>query len=278
MLRNLRREKMNILTTEQRQAWDRDGFFIQRKLVPTEDVARIEAEVIGRIRSDPPSAHPGKAAYNSGNDCLITVETAPTSVVSNPEDLITKVFNCHVDGQTYATSQSQPVTDYVADLLGPELMCFQSQFIFKNPGVIGQPWHQDSYYFHFTQQPQIGVWVALSRATLENGCLWVLPGSHREKIQRHVPDRRPEANKGYLEIVDHDFAGRVPVLMEPGDVLFFHSYLMHMSTDNHARERRAAMVYHYGRADTKYHPDLSQETIAALQNVNRWVPVQRVVR
>jgi ectoine hydroxylase-related dioxygenase (phytanoyl-CoA dioxygenase family) len=119
------------------------------------------------------------------------------------------------------------------------------------------------------------VWLALSKATLENGCLWVLPGSHREPIHKHVPDRRPEANRGYLEIVDHAFDDRTPVTMEPGDVLFFHSFLMHMSTDNVTDYRRSAMVYHYGRAGTQVSPRLPPERVAALNNVNRWVPVRR---
>jgi ectoine hydroxylase-related dioxygenase (phytanoyl-CoA dioxygenase family) len=165
------------------------------------------------------------------------------------------------------------ITELVADLIGPDLDCFQSQFILKNPGVIGQPWHQDSYYFEFDRQPQVGVWVALSRATLENGCLWVLPGSHASgRIFKHVPDRRPAANRGYLEIVDQDESARVPALMSPGDVLFFHSYLMHMSTDNVANERRSAMVYHYGRAGTKA---LTPEAEQALARVQRWMPVRR---
>jgi ectoine hydroxylase-related dioxygenase (phytanoyl-CoA dioxygenase family) len=167
------------------------------------------------------------------------------------------------------------LADSACALLGPDIDCFQSQFIFKNPGVVGQPWHQDSYYFSFDQQPQIGVWLALTRATIENGCLWVMPGSHKEPIHEHVPDRRPEALHGYQEIVDYDFSNRVPVLMEPGDVLFFHSYLMHMSTDNVANYRRSAMVYHYGKAGTRLVPGLPAEKIAALQNVNRWVPMRR---
>jgi ectoine hydroxylase-related dioxygenase (phytanoyl-CoA dioxygenase family) len=60
--------------------------------------------------------------------------------------------------------------------------------------------------------------------------------------------------------------------MAPGDVLFFHSYLMHMSTDNVAHERRAAMVYHYARAGTQA---INAEAAAALAPVNRWIPIRR---
>ena len=264
------------IAQQQLDEWTSRGFFIVPKLVDMESVARIEAEVIDRIRADPPAQHPKRASYLSGENYLVTLETAPSPSAVDPEDRVSKVFNCHAEGETRRVAERAAIVDRVAELLGPELDCFQSQFIFKNPGVVGQPWHQDSLYFDFTLQPQIGVWLALSRATLENGCLWVLPGSHREPIHRHVPDRRPQANHGYLEIVDHPFDGRIPVTMEPGDVLFFHSFLMHMSTDNVTDYRRSAMVYHYGRAGTQISPRVPADRVAALNNVNRWIPVRRV--
>lgn len=256
-----------------RRAWDQDGFFIARGLISASDATAIEAEVIDRIRADPPEGHAGQATYFSGDNYLIYPEPEPSPTAVNPEDRISKVFNCHAEGLSRAAAERPEIVDRVAAILGPDLDCFQSQFIFKNPGVIGQPWHQDSYYFKFDRQPQVGVWLALSEATLENGCLWVAPGSHRQgMIFHHVPDRRPEALRGYLEIVDQDVSGRTPTLMQSGDVLFFHSYLMHMSTDNVADYRRSAMVYHYGRAGTQ---PLTSEVAAALRHVNRWVPVRR---
>jgi ectoine hydroxylase-related dioxygenase (phytanoyl-CoA dioxygenase family) len=63
-------------------------------------------------------------------------------------------------------------------------------------------------------------------------------------VHRHVRDRRPGALQGYMEIVDHDMEKAVPVLMEAGDLLVFHSHLMHCSSDNVSSGRRAAMVYH----------------------------------
>jgi ectoine hydroxylase-related dioxygenase (phytanoyl-CoA dioxygenase family) len=68
------------------------------------------------------------------------------------------------------------------------------------------------------------VWLATTRATIENGCLFVAPGSHRESIHKVIPDRRPGSNYGYMEVIDYDFSKAVPVLMDPGDVLVFHSF------------------------------------------------------
>ncbi|MGI9169280.1 MAG: phytanoyl-CoA dioxygenase family protein [Caulobacteraceae bacterium] len=255
-----------------RSAWNDKGFFIVRGLVSPAEAKAVEAEVIDRIRAHPPGDHPGETLYAAGPNYAIFPEKAPSPTAVNPEDSVAKVFNCHAEGRARRTAARADIVDKVAEILGPDLDCFQSQFIFKNPGVIGQPWHQDSYYFRFDTQPQVGVWVALSLATLENGCLWVLSGSHKGPIREHEPDRRPAANRAYMEITSQDDAAREPALMAPGDVLFFHSYLMHMSTDNVANERRAAMVYHYARAGTRAE---TPEVAETLRHVNRWIPVRR---
>jgi phytanoyl-CoA hydroxylase len=112
--------------------------------------------------------------------------------------------------------------------------------------------------------------LAVTEATLVNGCLHVLPGSQVEPLHTHVPDHRPGANHGYYEIVDHDMASAEPVLMEPGDLLVFDSHLMHCSTDNESDGIRAAMVYHYAAAGTV---DRTDEFFPTL---NDWVPARRV--
>ena len=105
-----------------------------------------------------------------------------------------------------------------------------------------------------------------------NGPLWVLPGSHKEPVHAVVKDNREHANPYYFEIVDHDMAEAVCVPMQPGDVLFFHSHLMHMSTDNLSSEKRAAMVFHYGEAGTVDH---NIEKYGAAAPNQDWVPVAR---
>jgi len=255
-----------------RAAWNEQGFHVAKGLLSAAEVAALEAEVIDRIRADPPSAHKGESFYYAGPNYGIFPETEASPGAVQPEDFISKVFNCHAEGRGLDVARHAGIVERVVELLGPDVDCFQSQFILKNPGVIGQPWHQDSYYFRLDRQPQVGVWVALSRATLENGCLWVLPGSHKNDILEHIPDRRPAANRGYLEVLSEDDSARVPCLMEPGDVLFFHSFLLHMSTDNVADHRRTAMVYHYGRAGTQ---PVSEAAARSLAHVNRWVPAAR---
>ena len=195
-------------------------------------------------------------AEGIGGDQLVLPEANLVGRDGLPEELVSKVFKLHRDSVFEEFCRDPSVTDLVAELVGPKLDCFLSQFIFKNPGAWGQPWHQDSFYFPFDPpRPILGVWLAVTAATLENGCLHVIPGSHQQPVHEHVPDRRPGANYGYVEIVDHDMSASVPVLMDPGDLLLFDSHLMHRSTDNESGGIRAAMVYHYAQTGTTQRVD-----------------------
>ncbi len=182
---------------------------------------------------------------------LIAPESQDGFDGAEPEDLISKVFTLHEHDVFARFLRDDRLIDVLQRLIGPDVDCFLSQFIFKNPGAWGQPWHQDSYYFPFEPpRPVVGLWLAVTDATLANGCLHVLPGSNTEPVHQHVPDARPGANDGYVEIVDHDMSASTPVLMTAGDLLVFDSHLMHRSTDNESDGIRAAMVFHCCAAGT----------------------------
>ena len=262
-----------MISDEERGQWERDGYFIRRKAAAPAVGHAMAEELITLIRADPPSAHPGERAYVTNGELLVQPESKMPEQGEQPEDYVAKLFNAHLVGTTRDFAQSNLAADIVAELLGPNIDVFQTQFILKNPGAWGQPWHQDSYYFRFDQQPQVGLWLAITEATLENGCLSVLPGSHKLPVQTHEADDRPGANQGYTVVRGVDDSKAVPVLMEPGDLLVFHSYLLHRSVDNRGSGRRAAMVYHYGRAGTKN--EAPPELMVMQERVTRWVPVRR---
>jgi ectoine hydroxylase-related dioxygenase (phytanoyl-CoA dioxygenase family) len=226
-------------------AFERDGFVKLPGFAPQDTCDQMLRRVVEIARE--------RAAGDTGDGAhgWVLPEANIAGRDGLPEELVSKVFKLHRDSVFADFCRDPQVTDLVAELVAPQLDCFLSQVIFKNPGAWGQPWHQDSHYFPFDPpQPILGVWLAVTEATLENGCLHVLPGSHREPVHEHVPDARPGANYGYVEIVDHDMAASVPVLMEPGDLLLFDSHLMHRSTDNVSGGIRAAMVYHYAATGT----------------------------
>jgi phytanoyl-CoA hydroxylase len=253
----------------QHQQYATDGFFrIDRFADPSVGRAMLD-DVVGLVR-----------AHDRGEPvehALVLPEAQPdfsTKSEDKPEDLISKVFKLHRRPAFASFLRADGILPIVTSILGSDdVDCFLSQFIFKNPRAWGQPWHQDSYYFPFDPpRPIVGLWLAVTEATLENGCLHVLPGSHEEPVHEHIPDRRPGANYGYTEIVDHDMSESVPVLMQPGDLLVFDSHLMHRSTDNTSGGIRAAMVFHCARAGTV---DNTRQARGYDSPVNDWAPLVR---
>jgi phytanoyl-CoA hydroxylase len=262
-----------MLTADQLRQWDEDGFFVIEGFVDEATCRRMSAETVAEIRADPPAAHPGKPAYQTRNGLLIQPEAKPTECATEPEELVAKVFNPHRYGAAHDFAVSARAAGIVAELLGGDVDVFQSMFILKNRGAWGQPWHQDSYYFDFDPHPEVGLWLALTEATRENGCLSVLPGSHKGPIMPHAPDERPGANQGYLEVLGLDEAKAVEVRMRPGDLLVFHSFLLHKSVDHVGGRVREAMVYHYARAGAVNHAPAEVQAIQ--QRIHHWTPAWR---
>jgi ectoine hydroxylase-related dioxygenase (phytanoyl-CoA dioxygenase family) len=246
-----------------RSAWQDDGFFILPRFAePSICKAMLErvAELCTRAEEGQPVAQTFRMP-----------EPALRDAPGTAAERTSKLFRVHRDEPVFRAFAREPrLLAFVAALIGPDLDCFLSQFIFKNPGALGQPWHQDAFYFPFDRGPQVGVWLAVTEATLENGPLWVLPGSQREPVHAVEPDHRLHAQFGYVEITDHDMTGARPVLLQPGDLLVFHGHLMHKSTDNRSHGMRAAMVYHFGAAGTV---DSTLERKG--YTINDWLPVMR---
>lgn len=232
-----------MVSKSQLKCWDEDGFFILKDFAERSLVDAMMANAIQYCREADGNGLVG--------DIMVQAEQVHAGRDLPPEDRVSKVFRIHRQNEIFREfAMSAPVVDAVASVLGGNVDCFLSQFIFKTPGAIGQPWHQDSYYFPFSKGPQLGLWLAVTKSTPENGPLWVVPGSHREPVHAAIPDPREVTQTGYVEIVDYDMSDAVQVLMAPGDLLVFHSHLMHKSTDNEADYIRAAMVYHYAEAGT----------------------------
>ena len=252
------------LSEAQRLGWKRDGFFLVPGFAEPAALESMRARALALVRR----ADEGVAI----GDAYVVPESA-LSAAERAEDRVSKVFRVHRNEPVFrAFAEDGRLLDLVEGILGPGLDCFLSQFIFKLPGALGQPWHQDAFYFAFDRGPQVGAWLAITEATLDNGPLWVLPGSHREPVHATRRDTREHAGPAYVEIVDHDTSAAVPVLLQPGDLLLFHSHLMHKSTDNCVDFERAAMVYHYAEAGTL---DQSQEKWGMTPRNIDWMPVRR---
>jgi ectoine hydroxylase-related dioxygenase (phytanoyl-CoA dioxygenase family) len=241
------------MTIDQKNSWNEFGFILIPNFVDEKFCDEMNKEVINIIKSIIPEESAFSHAY-AGDGHIAIREMKPTEDPKSIEDEISKLFRIHSRGIFNEFINNEVLCDILEDILGPNVDCFLSQFIFKNPGAWGQPWHQDSSYFPFDREPQVGAWLATSEATLENGCLVILPGSHKEHLHEHLPDDRKGSNYGYTEIKDHDFSQETPMTLNTGDLLLFHSFLMHKSYDNNSQARRTAMVYHFAETGTDFGP------------------------
>ena len=137
-------------------------------------------------------------------------------------------------------------------LIGPRIEFLSAKPVFKSPSVhFASPWHQDQAYWGGA--PKWSAWIALEDATKENGCLRVVPGSHRRGWDHDsVKDAKGFTNR----ISDSDLKGEriSDVEMKQGDVLVFHDRLLHSSHPNRSGRERWSFIPTYRNADV---PDTS---------------------
>ena len=254
-----------FMTENQKKSWNESGYILIKNFVDDKFCDDMNHEVSKIIKSIVPEDGTFSHAY-AGDGHIAIREMKPSPNAKSIEDEISKLFRIHSKGVFNDFIHKKLLGDILEDILGPDVDCFLSQYIFKNPGAWGQPWHQDSSYFPFDREPQVAAWLATSEATLENGCLVVLPGSHKESLHEHLPDEREGSNYGYTEIKDHDFSKEIPMTLSKGDLLLFHSFLMHKSYDNNSNFRRTAMVYHFAETGTNF-GDIDSPT-------NEWISIR----
>ena len=127
-------------------------------------------------------------------------------------------------------------------LIGPDADLYYNQVVIKPPEKgLHFGWHQDSGYTTTEPLEYVTCWTAISRCFIENGCIWVLPGSHRQGV---LPHHRNEAESSTdAEVTDE--SGAIPVEMEPGQVAIFSSLLLHKSGPNSSSEIRLGYVPQY---------------------------------
>ena len=133
-------------------------------------------------------------------------------------------------------------------ILGEPPVLFQDMALIKPPKIGREkPWHQDHAYFDFPLATRVvGVWIALDTATVENGCMRVLPGGH-------LDGPRPHAQRRDWQISDADMKDVRPVAvpLRPGGLILFDGLLPHGTPANFSPRRRRAVQFHFHNNSAK---------------------------
>ena len=171
-------------------------------------------------------------------------------------DALHSLFRPQVISETYAEVCRDPaLTGRLASILGPDVITFNGLVIFKARGIgLPFPYHQDLWYFQQSHDMErsCGVWMALDDADIENGCLWVVPGSHKLPIQEHLLPDADHLQQEFREVPGASEMAEIPVEIMAGGCLFFDGRLLHRSGHNHSDRDRACYVIHNTSADSVF--------------------------
>ena len=201
----------NVLTDQEVRAFDERGFVSPVKIISVDEAADY------RRKLEAYEAETGKSA----------VETL------------------HLKGHLYLDwawrlARHPRLIGAVADIAGPDLFIMASRFWIKDPQDHKfVSWHQDHAYFGLKPPTIITAWLALSEVTRHNGCMRLIPGSHRGGTFKHVEidDKNNLLSRGQtLTNVDENSA--VDIVLKPGELSLHHGHVFHSSEPNLSDDRR----------------------------------------
>lgn len=242
-----------MLTDAQIQQYRRDGFVTPDYRVPEavlEDIRTAYSQLVER--------HPEFSDYCSA---VLALDTWYLNVARTPE-----------------------ILDMVQQVLGPDIALWNSSF-FAKPAKVGTrtPWHQDGEYWPIEPLATCTVWIAVDASTIENGCLRVIPGSHRAKrLARHNrSDAAGIALNLELDETEFDESEAVDIVLDAGQVSLHDVYLFHGSEPNRSENPRRGMTLRFMPTTSVYchdQPtrferegilDMSQRTIYLMRGVDK---------
>ena len=216
------------LTPAQVEAFDRDGYLFVENLLDAEETAML----LTAAREDHEMLnHAFSMDDTAGRKTRISLWNHPG------DDIYGKVASCH------------KIVDACEQLLDDEVYHYHSKMLLKEPRVGGAwEWHQDyGYWYHngCLFPDMISCYIALDPATKANGCMQIIPGSHKlGRIEHGRYGKQTGADPARIEAI----LKRFPVVhaeMAPGTGLYFHGNTLHCSAQNNSDNSRWAMICCY---------------------------------
>ena len=266
------------LTSEQIDKFRKDGFLVLPDFASPDEVHAMLARAATLVTEFDPSTHPKSIfstkdqkrtsdAYflDSGNEVSFFFEEgafdSDGNMAVSKNHAINKLGHAlhDLDPVFSSFSRSALMKALTTSLGMRKPTPVQSMYIFKQPRVGGEvSAHQDSTFLHTSPvKTCLGVWVALEDCTLENGCLWALPGSHFDGVKKRMLVERgenddPEQGVTSFQGEYPDWLGEtntktkfVPLLTKAGTAVLLHGENVHYSAPNHSAVSRHAYSVHF---------------------------------
>ncbi len=212
------------VTAAQGRRYDEDGYFVLEDALGRAELEALTAAI------DP--------FEQRGADALREVEGGRFFIARADEITFTTHLVLHSPVLREFTRASL-LTDLCADLVGPDVRLYWDQAVYKKPGTESPfPWHQDNGYAFVEPQQYLTCWVALTDATEENGCPWVVPGLHRLGTLAHE-----YSDIGLVCLRDPPDAVAVPA--PAGSIVVFSSLTPHSTGPNRTGAVRKAYIVQY---------------------------------
>jgi phytanoyl-CoA hydroxylase len=260
------------MTPSQIAQYERDGFLVLPNFVPAErcDSLRTRAEELVRdfdpaglisIFSTREQTRTSDDYFlESGDNISFFFEenafNPDGSLKQSKEQSINKIGHAlhDLDPAFDEFSRTPEIKELVTDLGLSNPLIIQSMYIFKQPRIGGEvTCHQDATFLYTEPLKLVGLWFALEDATIENGCLWVIPGGHKLGMKSRFV--RAQGGGTRFEVMD-DTAwpeqNLQPLEVRKGTLIVLHPLLPHLSRENRSAKSRHAYTLHIIDGSARY--------------------------
>ncbi|MFC3702552.1 phytanoyl-CoA dioxygenase family protein [Reinekea marina] len=230
------------VTALERQFFLENGYLIKRQLLSSESLSLAINEANALLK---------KPVEPLELEAAVGYPGAPKTAESEGGRTIRRVLSlCSRSESVKNMATKGPIAGVLQHLFGSKTPAFLNQnhhncLMTKAPSYSSDThWHQDIRYWHFKQPNLISAWIALGSETANNGALQVIPKSHSAQFDHDQFDE----DKFFIEGLEKNrtwLDNKIQLTLEPGDVLFFDSRLLHKATRNATETVKLSMVFTY---------------------------------